>query len=161
MFFSNTKTNGLLISALLFLGAIFIVNHALAQEQGSAKAANEKNISIPSLEDLRKAYDLWSKSSGHVTGTMYEWVKEDIQNMFALEYQVLSLTDNSDKDLGQKLTELGKERWDCSHLNSRSTGDTNGLNSIRFLCKRSKKSYFGALPVKDLLKALGAAGDGN
>ncbi len=78
-----------------------------------------------------------------------EWLSEDIQNMGAWHYKVvtLDLTDPP-AEMEVTLNELGKERWECFHV----LPSTDGQTTLFF--KKSRRSYLKSIPFKDVMRLL-------
>lgn len=65
---------------------------------------------------------------------------DEIEKLHALEYRVEEIPWSSEIDeLNQRLAELGRDRWDCFHLE-------RAFDVNRIYCKRRPKSYLRYIP---------------
>ncbi len=95
------------------------------------------------------------KEQGLTTaGSTREWVADDWKNMGAWEYKVFEMEGLGPMEIEKKLTELGKQRWECFHVMTLS-GNT------RMFFKRPAKSYLKNVPLKDMMRLIPLLDNGN
>ena len=82
-----------------------------------------------------------------------EWVTEDIRNMNALKYKVVTVSLDDLEAVEDKLNELGKLRWDCFHVVEKD-------GEIVMMLKKERRSLLKNIPVKDMLRLVPLMGDG-
>lgn len=67
---------------------------------------------------------------------------EEVEKLFRYEYLVKDMPLNlSDKEMEENFQSLGRDRWDCFHMEHVTRG------SIRIFCKRRPKSYLQYMKV--------------
>jgi hypothetical protein len=96
------------------------------------------------------ANDLYNslKEKGLTTaGSATEWLSDDIRNMGAFEYKVITLDGRDPARVEKQLNELGQQRWECFHV----TGEGE---QMVFYLKKDRRSYLKNVPVKDLMKLI-------
>ena len=109
----------------------------------AAKASGETTADN-ATEWLSQLYGNARDQSIGTASSIKNWTAEDIANMGAWEYRVVSVGDDLDL-LEAQLNQMGKERWECFLV--QRDGNRNTL-----LFKRSKKSFLRQLPAKELLR---------
>ena len=82
-----------------------------------------------------------------------QWLSDDWKQAGSWEYHVETFLPN--RDTQSKLSELGKERWECFQVVASPDG-----NSSTFYFKRPAQSYLNNLPMKDLMHLLPLMGSG-
>lgn len=64
----------------------------------------------------------------------------ELEKLHSLEYKVLEIDGKlATVDLETAFADLGKERWDCFHIEERA-------ESLRVFCKRNPKTYLKYIP---------------
>ena len=74
-----------------------------------------------------------------------EWVQEDFSNLNAVEYKILQTTMTDVEEFETQMNELGKNRWECFHVQERDGTTT-------FFFKKPKRSYMRNIPLKDMVR---------
>jgi hypothetical protein len=88
------------------------------------------------LNDTRKTIE----SLGPRSDELQKSATEEVEKLFTFEYHVAEFPIEEKKDvLNDELAKLGKERWDCFHIEPRK-------EVIRLYCKRRPKSYLRYIP---------------
>ena len=91
---------------------------------------------------IQELYDRAVDAGEDVPADAYDWAREDLERIGDWEYQVLRLPDD-DATLGERLNELGGERWEAWWL-EREGG------RVRVFLKRPARSYLRMLPLSEL-----------
>ena len=103
--------------------------------------------------DVEQLYESAKEAGEQVPKDIYDWIRQDIENLGDWEYRVVELETNDSKKLEDQLNDLGQERWECIWI--QSSGKTT-----RFFLKRPVRSYLTTLPLSKLLKLI-PSGDGD
>ncbi len=101
--------------------------------------------------DVERLYESAKEAGERVPKNIYDWVREDIENLGDWEYRVVELESSDSKSIEDELNELGQERWDCIWV--QASGKTT-----RFFLKRPVRSYLTTLPLSKLLKLIPSGG---
>ena len=101
--------------------------------------------------EVERLYESAKETGERVPKNIYDWVREDIENLGDWEYRVVELETSDSKSIEDELNELGQERWDCIWV--QASGKTT-----RFFLKRPVRSYLTTLPLSQLLKLIPAGG---
>jgi hypothetical protein len=99
------------------------------------------------LEQLNKEFEKTMQSAKEAIDGLKPHQREleekaasEAEKLFSFEYHVAEVAkDASPAEIEKILHELGKERWDCFHVEPRK-------NSLLFLCKRQPKTYLRYIP---------------
>jgi len=102
-------------------------------------------------EQVRELYEKAKEMGADVPADLYEWVKQDIQNIGDWEYQVLELGSGS-QAVQARLNDLGNERWELVWV------ERDG-EALRLYLKRPVRSYLRQIPLSQLLKMLSGSAD--
>lgn len=85
------------------------------------------------LEDLKTTLDASRRGVQETTAA-------EIEKLHSLEYKVLEIDGKlGAPELETAFADLGKERWDCFHIEERG-------ESLRVFCKRNPKTYLKYIP---------------
>lgn len=98
--------------------------------------------SSPEAEALLKEMNRALESvKGSIGGNELDSLaSQEVEKLFVFEYKVIELeSEESIDQLNEQLTELGKERWDCFHIEEQA-------KKIRLFCKRRPKTYLRYIP---------------
>lgn len=118
--------------------ALFITFSLVACESGTNSEALQKIAN-----EMNKTLEQTKESLRSVTspqGSLQQRTSEEVSKLFSIEYKLEELPNTSTtKAVEDRLTSLGKERWDCFHIEPRALG-------IRIYCKRVPTSYLKYLP---------------
>lgn len=91
--------------------------------------------SCDSNPEFSRTVDKVKNSLSELTTEKENMASQELEKLFIYEYQVFDLPSNASAEVIQaNLSNLGKERWDCFHI------DRNQTN-INIVCKRRPKSY--------------------
>ena len=104
-------------------------------------------------DEVERLYESAKETGERVPKDIYDWIREDIENLGDWEYRVVELENSDAKSLEGQLNELGQERWECIWV------QTSG-KTTRFFLKRPVRSYLKTLPLSQLLKLI-PTGDGD
>ena len=90
------------------------------------------------LNDLKKGAQEAMEDAKVKAREWRELSEEELQNIWAIEYKTIKVTDSDLTELDEKLNELGKERWDCYHVSEEREGKVFYLkrrksNAVRYL----------------------------
>jgi hypothetical protein len=90
------------------------------------------------LKEMNRAVESVKGSLG--TNELDSLASQEVEKLFVFEYNVVELpSGQSTEQLNEQLSELGKERWDCFHVEEKET-------QIRLFCKRRPKTYLRYIP---------------
>ena len=118
-----------------------------ASESGSQVAEDAAQWASDAFDSL--------KQKGLTTAdSASEWVTQDIRNMNALKYKVVTVSLDDLEAVEDKLNELGKLRWDCFHV-----VEKDGKTVLMF--KKERRSMLKNIPVSDMLRLVPLMGDGS
>ncbi len=112
----------------------------------------DDELAVEIRERVTEFYEKARESGETVPDDVREWVEGDIDRMGTWEYKVLRVDGSDPEPLEEQLSELGKERWECSMT-------AYPKPQLTILCKRPARSYIKMLPFKDVLR-LFPVGDG-
>ena len=101
--------------------------------------------------EVERLYESAKETGERVPKNIYDWIRQDIENLGDWEYRVVELDTSDSKSVEDKLNELGEERWDCIWV--QTFGKTT-----RFFLKRPVRSYLTTLPLSGLLKLIPSGG---
>ena len=102
-------------------------------------------------DEVERLYESAKETGERVPKDIYDWIREDIENLGDWEYRVVELENSDAKSLEGQLNELGQERWECIWV------QTSG-KTTRFFLKRPVRSYMKTLPLSQLLKLIPTGG---
>ena len=115
---------------------------------GISSACNQG--AMDSLDDLKREAHETIKHAERKGEELQELSEAEIENLWAIEYTTIPVTDCDPEALDQKLNELGKQRWDCYHVSENENGKT-----LYFKRRRSKAIRY----LSGLLRLLSVAPD--
>lgn len=121
-------------------------------EEGTETDPGEGNLDSK-LEAIKTYYEESKETTTEMSKEAYEWLRQDISRIGGWDYEVLSVSDQSDAEIQETLAVMGQERW---NLVSAVAND----GRIVFILKRPQKSYVNVLPAKDVLKLMSEQGIG-
>jgi len=140
-----------------------------AADSGSEEAETAKNWMTDKFGDATEsgsqvaedaaqwasdAYDSLKQKGLTTADNASEWVTQDIRNMNALKYKVVTVSLDDLEAVEDKLNELGKLRWDCFHV-----AEKDGKMVLMF--KKERRSMLKNIPVSDMLRLIPLMGDGS
>lgn len=97
--------------------------------------ANEGSILIDELQ--KTIENLKSRVS---TTELDSLANQEVEKLFTFEYTVKELPiESTGTEINETLSELGLERWECFHVEEKTT-------FIRLYCKRRPKTYLRYVP---------------
>ena len=132
------------------LGLLLLLLVALsAPISGQEDSADEPEPGV--WDEVERLYERAKETGERVPKNVYDWIRQDIENLGDWEYRVVELESSDLKSVEDKLNELGQERWDCIWV--QASGKTT-----RFFLKRPVRSYLTTLPLSQLLKLIPSAG---
>lgn len=115
-------------------------------ESSSPLAAPSKALSSLA-QSISQAYEA-AKSKGQTAATSArDWLIDDLSSGHRWEYKILPLDGDDPADWEQQLNDLGRDGWQCFHV--QSTGDSTHL-----FFQRHPTSISRSIPMSDLLKVL-------
>ncbi len=117
--------------------------------QVAESAAQEaSNGSLSSLaRTISQAYES-AKSQGLTAATSArDWVMDDLNSSNRWEYKILTSANGDPAQLERELNELGRDGWQCFHVQSQE-------GSLRLFLQRHPSSISRNIPMSDLLKVL-------
>jgi hypothetical protein len=98
-------------------------------------------------DEVEHLYGQARDTGEQVPGDVYDWLKEDLNQIGDWEYRVVEIP-SSERTLAEtELNDLGKERWECFWVEARGS-------RTRFYLKRPSRSYLRNLPLSDLMKVV-------
>jgi len=117
-----------------FLLGLLILSFLLAgcksPDDRSALRGLEKEFK-EAMSDLMRKLNEYGPAAKNAQKT----TSEELKKLFVFEYKVFELNNNpSTSEVEKKLTDLGRERWDCFHV-ERSN------KVFRIFCKRHPETY--------------------
>jgi hypothetical protein len=121
-------------------------------DEGEEQDSGEDSLDSK-LEVIKEYYEDSKETTAEMSKEAYEWLKQDISRIGGWDYEVLSLSNQSDEDLKNTLATLGAENWNL--VSAVADG-----GRIVFILKRPQKSYVNVLPAKDVLKLMSNQGVG-
>lgn len=128
----------------------------MAQEWMSDKFGDASESSSQIAEDATKwasdAFDSLKQKGLTSADSASEWVTQDIRNMNALKYKVVTVSMDDLEAVEDKLNELGKLRWDCFHA-----VEKDGKTVLMF--KKERRSLLKNIPVNDMLRLVPLMGN--
>lgn len=81
------------------------------------------------------------------------WLREDFNNMNAIEYKVLRTSVEDPAEFEATLNEMGKARWECFHVQEKDGATT-------FYFKKPRRSYMRNIPMRDMIRMVPFMGNG-
>ncbi len=112
----------------------------------------DDEMAVEIQEQITEFYEKARESGETVPDDIREWVESDVERMGTWEYKVLRVDGTDPEPLEEQLSELGKQRWECSMT-------AYPKPELTILCKRPARSYIKMVPFKDVLR-LFPVGDG-
>ncbi len=64
-------------------------------------------------DDVERLYESAKETGERVPKNIYDWIRQDIENLGDWEYRVVELESSDAKSVEGQLNELGQERWEC------------------------------------------------
>lgn len=114
----------------IFLGTLLLLPSCKRPDSNDGIIPKGIKQSIRSAKDT--VADLTSDGS--------EMAQGEVEKLFVFEYKVVEFQmDLPASELQESLTLLGRERWDCFHVEPQEL-------SNRFFCKRRPKTYLRYIP---------------
>ena len=104
-------------------------------------------------DEVQRLYQSAKETGERVPKNIYDWIRQDIENLGDWQYRVVELETSDSKSVEGKLNELGQERWECIWVQP-------SLKTTRLFLKRPVRSYLTTLPLSQLLKLI-PSGEGD
>lgn len=121
------------------------VSPGLGSADQSAPPSNSYLSSI--AKSVSQAYES-AKSQGLTAATSArDWLLDDLNSGFRWEYRVVSSGEQETGKLESLLNELGRDGWQCFHVQERGA-------EITFFLQRHPPGISRNIPMSDLLKVL-------
>lgn len=120
----------------LFLPLVLIILLAGCEQNKTSdkldELGNELNDTLDETKKLLKEYTNIGKSKSKELETA---AQGEVEKLFTFEYHVeVFPAETSAEEINERLSEIGKERWECFHGEVKSDGH-------HFYCKRRPKTY--------------------
>ncbi len=106
------------------------------------------------VQTISQAYESAKSKGQTATTSARDWILNDINSTNRWEYRVIPITDMEPTQLESRLNELGRDGWQCFHVQA------NG-STATFFMQRHPSSISRNIPMSDLLKVLPYLGLGN
>ena len=101
---------------------------------GCSKSENGEGLSELTRE-LKKTIENAKEKISPYTEDVESTASEEISKLLTVEYKVVKIPlSTPPEELTEELTELGKERWECFHVEQH-------LDTRQIYCRRRPKSY--------------------
>ncbi|MCP3981686.1 MAG: hypothetical protein GY716_20490 [bacterium] len=130
--------------------AFFLIVTFPAWSQEAAKEPTEAGL----WDVVASLYEVAKASGEKIPGDVYDWLRQDLQNIGAWQYRVETVPRTESAALEKLLNEVGAERWECIWI------EREGSN-YRLIFKRPAKSYLKTIPEWDVLRLLRGDEEGN
>jgi len=106
------------------------------------------------FEEVRRLYEEARGKGEDLSGSFFQWMREDIAQYNTWEYEVITVALGDDAIVAEGMNALGEERWEC-------VGAYPHKNRLTLLFKRRPRSYLREIPVKEMMTlfGLGVAGE--
>ena len=142
---SSTRTKR--CAALAVVALWLPLSLVTGQESGSQ---SEEDDGI--WAEVVRLYEKAKETGGQVPKDVYEWLKEDLENIGVWEYRVTEIESPDAATLEASLDAMGLERWECIFVQPVGS-------RTRLIMKRPKRSFLRHLPASALLKLIPTGAD--
>ena len=120
---------------------------AEAPETPPAQEATADSTLSSMAQTLSQAYESAKSKGQTATTSARDWILNDINSTNRWEYRVVPISDMEPTQLESRLNELGRDGWQCFHVQA------NGPMATFFM-QRHPSSISRNIPMSDLLKVL-------
>ncbi len=134
-----------------------LTTEAIPPEMQAAESAAQRatSSSLSSLaRTISQSYES-AKSQGLTAATnARDWLFDDLNSSNRWEYKILTAAEGNPIQLERSLNELGRDGWQCFHVQAQS-------KSLQLFLQRHPSSISRSIPMSDLLKVLPYLGLGS
>ena len=97
-------------------------------------------ITDEEYQSIKGQIDNAGSTLSNYTQSGKETASDEVEKLFIFEYEVFEYDlDMASSEQTEALTALGKERWECFHVQPTT-------ESLRFYCKRRPRTYLRLIP---------------
>ena len=91
-------------------------------------------------EGVSKAWEQARSAVDKISPEVQQRTSGEVEKLFVFEYHVEDIESGRSADeLKERLTALGRDRWDCFHIEPQEQG-------LRVFCKRNPKTFLKYIP---------------
>ena len=153
--FLRIASGGCIVLAVLAAGCEPVEPKDTAvPDADAAQAETDADAETDYAEKVKELYEATKETTGEMSKEVIDWTKEDISNIGAWEYKIVTFGDIASEEIEKELNALGAERWDCFWVQETEAGP-------RFYLKKPKRSYLKLVPAGNILKLVPKAAGGS
>ena len=118
------------------LFGVLLVCSACDQKEPETFGQPGEQEESSTIEDMQELFEQLAPHKRRLE----ESASREMEKLFVFEYHVEDIArDNSAKEMEARLARLGRDRWECYHVEPID-------KSLRFFCKRRPKTYLKYIP---------------